>query len=135
MKERRKKRIRNTIRKHRSRLNSGLGVRSFSRAPQNSQTQSLKLFTRVIRERIVKSIFECAQLHNFMQCFGPVGPSSGIQCWTLHKTDNAKCLQLLLEHRNGRLESIVCSVRCVSVCYDDVAKITKNALPWFQANE
>ena len=23
------------------------------------------------------------QLHNFMQCFGPVGPSSGIKCWTL----------------------------------------------------
>ena len=51
---------------------------------------------------------------------------------TLYRTDNAKCLQLLLEHRNGRLESIVCSLRCVSVRYDSVAK---NALPWFQANE
>ena len=51
---------------------------------------------------------------------------------TPYKTDDAKCLQLLLEHRNGRLESIVCSVRCVSVRYDSVAK---NALPWFQANE
>ena len=43
-----------------------------------------------IRERIVKSIFECTQLHNFMnfmQRFGHVGPSSGIQCWTLYKTE------------------------------------------------
>ena len=26
--------------------------------------------------------------HNFIQPFGPVGPSSGIQCWTLYVTNN-----------------------------------------------
>ena len=38
---------------------------------------------RSICEQIVKLIFECTQLHNFMQRVGPVGPSSGVQCWTL----------------------------------------------------
>ena len=32
---------------------------------------------------------------------------------TLYKTDNAKCSQLLLKYRNGRLESIVCGVHRV----------------------
>ena len=39
---------------------------------------------------------------------------------TLYKTDNAKCSQLLLKYRKGRLESIVRSVCHVSVRYDAV---------------
>ena len=36
-----------------------------------------------IREPIIKSVFECTQLHNFMQDFDPIGPKSCIQSWTL----------------------------------------------------
>ena len=41
---------------------------------------------------------------------------------TLYKIDNAKCSQLLIKfiHREGRLESNVRGIRCVSVCYDAV---------------
>ena len=31
----------------------------------------------------MRAIFESTQLHNYMQRFGPVGPLSGMQCWTL----------------------------------------------------
>ena len=53
-----------------------------------------------------------------MQRFSPVGPSSGIQCWTL-------CTKQTMQNahsycRKGRLESVVRGVCCVSVCYDAV---------------
>ena len=59
---------------------------------------------RSICEQIVKLIFECTQLHNFMQ--RSVGPSSGIQCWTLctkqtmqnaHSYDEVVCTQRLID--------------------------------------
>ena len=55
---------------------------------------------------------------------------------TLYKTDNAKCSQLLLKYRNGRLESIVCGIRHVSAMtvYGVTAGTAKNTLPQFQAN-
>ena len=36
---------------------------------------------------------------------------------TLYKTNNTKCLQLLLKYRKGKLESIVCGVEYYKILY------------------
>ena len=67
-----------------------------------------------IHERVLRSIFECTQLHNFMQRVGLVGPSSGVQCWTLYIVCSVPSKRWLKGPKVMEQWWIVCKHPCIT---------------------